>query len=653
MVQTRKFSQFQGPSPIQSGDIVVGLRTVDGRYVNYQFTGVGSGSGNSGGIVKVIDQDMHGFEGGEWVRVNSAGLYVPAQADSAQDAEIAGLVLITGLTQNQFTLQIIGYVDDSSFANDYAGQFQPGQVWFLSDTNPGEMTLNEPTTNGFVSIPVFISTGTDGKGWIRHWRGFIVGGQPGASSGSGSNPNIVVINQANAFNLGDVVYIDGAGVYQQSSGINLASAQAVGVVIQTGNPFTLQTEGYNANAIVTDAAGANLVPGGVYYVSDNPLTPGRVTLAPPITIGHATKPIFICESAGLGFSTGYIMPQRPLEVTAASSSPPNIYQANQNAQVVDPVQGGPRNFAVGEWLYIDEYNAGLNQVNYALAEANSLEMAQAVGVVIAAGNPVFTIQTEGYNQGAVTLDDAGMPVESGNIYYITGSHANAGKITANPPNGATQYNKPVFVCEQTAADNGIYAGVILPQRPLLSSVVAGGGGGGGGYAPIFNQNYNNVANIDLVNIFSAGTNNYQIILSNVVPSNNAVILQCYFGTGPGPTWQNNNWRGGISTNDVGQPNTTLAALDISGNAQNGFNLTLSNALGTNYGGILNVFNANATVNWPLINVQATYIGASSPNIPYTSDGGGHWRSNGPVTSLRIFPSAGTLITASVQVFAVS
>lgn len=483
MVQTRKFSQFQGPSPIQSGDIVVGLRTVDGRYVNYQFTGVGSGGGgSSGGIVQVITQD-NTFQGGEWVRMDASGNYVPAQADTAQHAEIAGLVLITNLSPTQFTLQIIGYVDDTSFVAKYGGQFQPGQVWFLSDTNQGEMTLNEPTTNGFVSIPVFISTGTDGKGWIRHWRGFILGGQPSPSGGGGgSNPNIVVINQANTFNLGDVVYIDGAGIYQLSTAVNLASSQAVGVVIATGNPFTLQTEGYNSNAIKTDAAGADLVPGGVYYVSDNPLTPGRVTLVAPTTVGHATKPIFICESAGPGFSTGYIMPQRPLEVTAASSSPPNIYQVNQPVQVTDPVHGGPRNFNVGEWLYIAPYGGG--QVNYTLAEANSLNQAQAVGVVIAAGNPVFTIQTEGYNQGAVTLDEAGMPIASGTIYYITGTHANAGKITSIPPAGVAQYNKPVFVCEQTFANNGIYAGVILPQRPLLSSVVAGGGGGGGGGAGV-------------------------------------------------------------------------------------------------------------------------------------------------------------------------
>jgi len=292
MVQTIKFSEFDGPSPIADGDIVVGLRGGE----NWQFTGVGEGGGGS--ITKIITQIGHGLSIGDYVRINTLGAYVKAQADSPANAELAGLVVDTN-GADEFTLQIIGYVDTGVFAG-----MTEGSVYFLSDSALGQHTLTEPTALGAVSLPVFLAETTE-TGWLRHYRGIINGGQPPIDTGTSSNPNLVEVTQiGNGFTVGQVVYLSAANNYALAQADTLVRASAVGVVIIAGDTFTIQTNGF-VDGFIT---GKN--PADIYWLSD--VTPGLMTLTKPTAVGSYLKQIYLTVDA----DTGYIQETQPIEILA-------------------------------------------------------------------------------------------------------------------------------------------------------------------------------------------------------------------------------------------------------------------------------------------------------------------------------------------------
>ena len=294
MVQTIKFSEFDGPSPIADGDIVVGLRGGE----NWQFTGVGEGGGGS--ITKIITQIDHGLSVGDYVRINTLGAYVKAQADSPANAELAGLVVDTN-GADEFTLQIIGYVDTGVFAG-----MTEGSVYFLSDSALGQHTLTEPTALGAVSLPVFLAETTE-TGWLRHYRGIINGGQPPIDTGTSSNPNLVEVTQiGNGFTVGQVVYLSAANNYALAQADTLVRASAVGVVIIAGDTFTIQTNGF-VDGFIT---GKN--PADIYWLSD--VTPGLMTLTKPTAVGSYLKQIYLTVDA----DTGYIQETQPIEIAAAA-----------------------------------------------------------------------------------------------------------------------------------------------------------------------------------------------------------------------------------------------------------------------------------------------------------------------------------------------
>lgn len=315
MVDTRKFSQFSGPSPIQPGDIVVGLRTVGGKPVNFQFTGVGSGGGSSTAITQLVVQAGHGLNPGDWVRMDATGNYVKAQADTAQHAEIAGLVILDNFVANvQFTLQIIGFVDTGIFTLMTAGD-----VFFLSPSTPGLMVNVDPSTDGQISLPLFIATSAT-QGWIRHSRGVIVGGGiPSSNTPSTDNPNIVAVHQVgHGLQIGQFVRLDGPVHYVLADSTSKQNSQVVGLVIAVpdANDFVLQTSGYNIGAVTQDDLGAPLVPGTTYYLS---ATLSGAIGAEPTASGLFSKPLFVSEQVG-GTNAGYIYEQRPLAAAVGNAT---------------------------------------------------------------------------------------------------------------------------------------------------------------------------------------------------------------------------------------------------------------------------------------------------------------------------------------------
>lgn len=329
MVQTRKFSQFGGPDLVQSSDIVVGLR----NGMNWQFTGISAGGGGGGGVTQIITQLSHGLIVGNWVRINSAGLYVRGIANTPENSDVIGVVIATP-DSDTFTLQQSGYISTAQLV--FAG-LVPGDPYYLTTNvgSPGTMTNVDALVDGEVSRPVFIPD-TATSGWVVPYRGIIVGGGPDTSSGgggSGTDSNITTVTQnGHGFIVGDVIRQAPAdtilmqAVYALAFSDTLPNSRAVGVVIQVINPnqFRVQFSGYclqtgSTSGITVDDLGSPLATGVTYFLSV--ITPGKVSAIEPFVAGQSSKPMYVCEqtTGDTGINAGWILDQRPLLV---SGSPP-------------------------------------------------------------------------------------------------------------------------------------------------------------------------------------------------------------------------------------------------------------------------------------------------------------------------------------------
>lgn len=324
---TRKFSEFNA-STVQDG---VGLNAGGVNAISPN-----TGGGGSGDIITTISQDTTGLSVGDWVRVNGAGLYVPAQANTPENSDVKGVVreIITVGVNGQFRLQQAGYIPSGT--PGFSG-FLVNQTYYLSDTTQGTMTQTEPTLNGSISQPVFGADSAD-SGWVICLeRGHVIGYPgpiPSGGGGGGTDTNVQVISQpGNTFAVGDWVRVSGEKTYTKAQGNTLANAQGVGVVTVSGNPnFTIQFAGYNSNTVTqaVDAAGAPIAitASTVYYLSD--IVAGKITPTPPTDPMKASKPCFI--SSSVADTTGWVLPQRPLPAALGiPGASPYVYLGVLNA----------------------------------------------------------------------------------------------------------------------------------------------------------------------------------------------------------------------------------------------------------------------------------------------------------------------------------
>lgn len=126
---------------------------------------VSGGGGSSTAIVILITQAAHGFSAGQVVYYN-VSQYSLAYAQNAGEAEVIGLVSNV-VDANNFYLLVAGQ------AIIEGATFTAGDVYFLSDTTPGALTLTEPTLPGRISKPLFIATSNE-EGFFFNFRGKII-----------------------------------------------------------------------------------------------------------------------------------------------------------------------------------------------------------------------------------------------------------------------------------------------------------------------------------------------------------------------------------------------------------------------------------------------------------------------------------------------
>jgi len=123
-----------------------------------------------------VTQSSHGFAVGKVLKSSgSAGAYATAQADSAANAEVIGIVTVVA-DINNFTLTIAGEIDVAAAVPDVAA----GTVVFLSASAAGDLTATEPSTTGQISKPVGIVTTQNAKMLLLPYRGEVIGASTAA-----------------------------------------------------------------------------------------------------------------------------------------------------------------------------------------------------------------------------------------------------------------------------------------------------------------------------------------------------------------------------------------------------------------------------------------------------------------------------------------
>tara|TARA_R110001599_G_scaffold258020_3_gene458300 strand:+ start:8551 stop:9984 length:1434 start_codon:yes stop_codon:yes gene_type:complete len=140
-----------------------------------------------------INQTTHGFTNGSVVRWNSGvdghtAEYVSAKANSAYNAEVAGIVSqVTGA--DTFELTMAGSVNMTHWFDNQSGVIPAGitrdDVYFLSGYTAGWMDNVRPETSGWVAKPVITRLAEDDQGNIfgnvTNYVGSLLGGNVAVS----------------------------------------------------------------------------------------------------------------------------------------------------------------------------------------------------------------------------------------------------------------------------------------------------------------------------------------------------------------------------------------------------------------------------------------------------------------------------------------
>lgn len=120
--------------------------------------------GGGSATTKDINQTTHGLAVGDIVKY-SGSAYAKAQADSAANAEVVGIVSVVTDADN-FTLLTEGYISTLT-------GLTANTTYFLSASSAGALTATEPSTAGQISKPLLRAVSTT-AGYFFNWRGVVV-----------------------------------------------------------------------------------------------------------------------------------------------------------------------------------------------------------------------------------------------------------------------------------------------------------------------------------------------------------------------------------------------------------------------------------------------------------------------------------------------
>lgn len=441
MVATRKYSQFPLAGAFQPGDVFVGLQ----NGVNVRFNSI-SGAGG-GAVEQTITQDTSGLAVGDWVRFDTgSGIYVPAQANNAVNANVVGLVKSIADDALTFVLQQVGYNTVSFGSGTPFGTLTPGD-YFLSTTNPGGMSTSAPMNDDEVSVPVFAADSSS-TGFVRNFRGKILG-DDGSGSGGGTGTSVFTVPGTVAgANVGDAVYSTGSNTFALADNSDETTAEVVGVIIAidvAAPSFTIQTEGYST---VFGTSPLNpLTPASVYWLQSGGTSPNLSTTRPTSTTAYR-RPVMI----GITTSSATILQRWPLQ----DPDGVGIIKINQPSHML----------SVGNFVRPSTTNNG----QWVKAQADSIANATGVWMVIRVMGDDFWIQQDGITDKITVV---GTPAIGATAYL---DQSTAGVATYTEPPGTGEVSLPLF----RLTDNSTtpHTGELLNVRPMLQPGANGGGGGG-------------------------------------------------------------------------------------------------------------------------------------------------------------------------------
>ena len=119
-----------------------------------------AGGGSAAASTVDVNQTTHGLDVGDVIKCTGADTYATAQADSAANAEVVGIVT-TDTDANNFIFTCAGEISGLS-------GLTAGTVYFLDPDTAGAYTSTEPSTFGDISKPLFVATGTTTAIWLNH-----------------------------------------------------------------------------------------------------------------------------------------------------------------------------------------------------------------------------------------------------------------------------------------------------------------------------------------------------------------------------------------------------------------------------------------------------------------------------------------------------
>lgn len=128
-------------------------------------------------VSKEVTQVTHGFAVGDVIRVSGTNTFTKAQANTAGNAEVAGIV-VEIVSPNIFRYAVEGIITTGVPAQ------AAGTVMFLDPTTAGALTATEPSTVGQVSLPLAIVIENGTSMLFHKYRGFqinTIAGNPIAS----------------------------------------------------------------------------------------------------------------------------------------------------------------------------------------------------------------------------------------------------------------------------------------------------------------------------------------------------------------------------------------------------------------------------------------------------------------------------------------
>jgi hypothetical protein len=213
-----------------------------------------------------VTQALHGFAIGTVLRWDPAiSENVRAQADSATNAEVLGIVSNV-IDANTFQITFSGIV------GGLAG-LTPGEVYFLSPTVAGSMTVTAPSTIGHISKPIFLALTVD-SGLFVNWRGVEVGADVAPADAS-----FITVSAEGALSDERVL----TGTANQIT----VTDNGAGSTIVLSTPQSIDTAAAVTFATVNTGQGAN----ELYAMNQDVETSDAVTFA-TVNTGHGANELY-------------------------------------------------------------------------------------------------------------------------------------------------------------------------------------------------------------------------------------------------------------------------------------------------------------------------------------------------------------------------